>query len=83
MNYAGVLKPTQVVLKFVPLKPVMYLQGEPRVIWEEHEVEQMIVNENLQYAFIENFLYGWPDIQDLHKMISKQCELKGVVILDS
>ncbi|KAH0669551.1 hypothetical protein KY289_024044 [Solanum tuberosum] len=59
------------------MKPITYLHGEPRVIWEEAEVEQMIQNENLQYAVIGKFSYGWPDIQDLLKLIPKQCELKG------
>ncbi|WMV25922.1 hypothetical protein MTR67_019307 [Solanum verrucosum] len=37
----------------------------------------MIVNENLEYAVIGKFSYGWPDIQYLRKLIPKQCELKG------
>ncbi|WMV18187.1 hypothetical protein MTR67_011572 [Solanum verrucosum] len=37
----------------------------------------MIVNENLEYAVIGKFSYGWPDIQDLRRLIPKQCELKG------
>lgn len=61
-NYADTLRPLQVTKKSVPLKPVSYLHGEPRVIWEEEEVEQMIHNENLQYAVIGKFSYGWPDI---------------------
>ncbi|KAK4735851.1 hypothetical protein R3W88_010112 [Solanum pinnatisectum] len=36
----------------------------------------MIINENLEYAVIGKFSYGWPDIQDLHRLIPKQCELK-------
>lgn len=35
---------------------VTYLHGKPRVVWEEEEVEQMIVYENLQYAVIGKFL---------------------------
>ncbi|KAH0705670.1 hypothetical protein KY289_010746 [Solanum tuberosum] len=37
----------------------------------------MIINENLEYAVIGKFSYGWPDIQALRKLIPKQCELKG------
>lgn len=37
----------------------------------------MIVNENLEYAVIDKCSHGWPDIQDLRKLISKQYELKG------
>ncbi|KAG5631911.1 hypothetical protein H5410_003628 [Solanum commersonii] len=32
---------------------IAYLHGEPYIIWEEEEVDQMIINENLQYAVIE------------------------------
>ncbi|KAH0695913.1 hypothetical protein KY289_013395 [Solanum tuberosum] len=58
-------------------EPITYLHGEPRVIWEEEEVTQMIQNENLQYAIIGKFSYGWLDIQELGTLIPKQCELKG------
>lgn len=40
-------------------------------------MEQMIVNENLQYAVIGKFSYGRHDIQELRQLIPKQCELKG------
>ncbi|KAH0696033.1 hypothetical protein KY289_013515 [Solanum tuberosum] len=63
----------------VPMKQVAYLHGEPRIIWEEEEVEQMIINEDLQFPVIGKFSYGWPDIQDLRRLIPKQCELKGDV----
>lgn len=35
----------------------------------------MIVNENLEYAVVGKFSHGWPDIQELRNLISKQCEL--------
>lgn len=60
----------------IPLKPIAYLHGEPRVICEEKEVDQMIVNENLQYAVIGKLSYGWHDIQELRRLIPKQFELK-------
>lgn len=37
----------------------------------------MIVREKLQYAIIGKFSYEWPDMQDLRRLIPKQCELKG------
>lgn len=40
-------------------------------------MEQMIVNENLQYVVIGKFSYGWRDIQELRRIIPKQCEMKG------
>ncbi|KAK4717903.1 hypothetical protein R3W88_016241 [Solanum pinnatisectum] len=37
----------------------------------------MIVNEDLQYAVIGKFSYGWLDLQDLRMILPKQCELKN------
>ncbi|KAH0669305.1 hypothetical protein KY285_023463 [Solanum tuberosum] len=76
-SYADSLRQKKSNIKRLPLKPISYLHGEPQVIWEVEEVSQMIVNENLEYAVIGKFSYGWPDIQDLRKLIAKQCELKG------
>ncbi|KAH0669080.1 hypothetical protein KY289_023573 [Solanum tuberosum] len=59
------------------LKPIVYFHGEPRIVWEEEEGERMIVKENLEYAVIGKISYGWPEIQDLRKLIPKQCKLKG------
>ncbi|WMV08972.1 hypothetical protein MTR67_002357 [Solanum verrucosum] len=39
----------------------------------------MSVNEDLEYAVVGKFSYGWPNIQELWKIIPKQCELKGDV----
>jgi len=76
-SYADSLRQKKSNIKRLPLKPISYLHGEPQVIWEVEKVYQMIVNENLEYAVIGKFSYGWPDIQDLRKLIPKQCELKG------
>ncbi|WMV09668.1 hypothetical protein MTR67_003053 [Solanum verrucosum] len=75
-TYAKKLKPKPVHIQLIPLKPITYLHGKPQVIWEQEEVNHMIVNENLEYVVIGKFSYGWPDIQDLRKLIPKQCELK-------
>lgn len=56
-----------------------YLHGEPHIIWEEEGVNQMIINEDLQYAIIEKISYDWPNIQNLRRLIPKQCKLKGEV----
>lgn len=37
----------------------------------------MIINENLSFAIIGKFSYIWHGIQDLKKISSKQCALKG------
>ncbi|KAK4706365.1 hypothetical protein R3W88_034060 [Solanum pinnatisectum] len=63
MTYANTIKPQSPQYKPVPMKQIAYLHGEPRIIWEEEEVVQMIINEDLQFAVIGKFSYGWPDIQ--------------------
>ncbi|KAG5576916.1 hypothetical protein H5410_057050 [Solanum commersonii] len=63
-TYAASLCQPKAQHKTLPLKPISYLHGEPQVIWEQEEVNQMIINENLEYAVIEKFSYGWPEIQD-------------------
>ncbi|KAG5577076.1 hypothetical protein H5410_057210 [Solanum commersonii] len=75
--FANTIKPNKPVHKPIPMKQITYLHGEPRVIREEDEVDQMIVNEDLQYAVIGKFSYGWQEIQDLRRLILKQCKLKG------
>ncbi|WMV41601.1 hypothetical protein MTR67_034986 [Solanum verrucosum] len=59
------------------MRPISYLHGEPRILWEEEEVTQMIHKENLQYDVIGKFFYGMLEIKKLRKIIPKQCELKG------
>lgn len=63
--------------KPIPLKPITYLHREPIIQWEKSEVDQMVINQNLQYGVVGKFSYGWPDLQDLRNLIPKQCELKG------
>ncbi|WMV47242.1 hypothetical protein MTR67_040627 [Solanum verrucosum] len=37
----------------------------------------MNVLENLQYAVIGKFSYGWPQLEELRKLIPSQCQIKG------
>lgn len=76
-NSLSLAPPLPLHYKLVPVKQIAYLHEEPRITWEEEEVQQM--NENLQYAVIGKFSYGWPEIQDLRRIIPKPCELKGEV----
>ncbi|WMV32988.1 hypothetical protein MTR67_026373, partial [Solanum verrucosum] len=69
----------QTLYKPILKKQISYLHGEPRILWEEEEVDQMIIKEDLQFAVIGKFLYSWPDIQDLRRLIPKQYEMKGEV----
>lgn len=61
----------------VPILPIIYLHGEPRIVWEEAEVIQMIHKEKLKYAVVGKFSYGMPEIKELRRIIPTQCELKG------
>uniref|UniRef100_M1DHN1 DUF4283 domain-containing protein n=1 Tax=Solanum tuberosum TaxID=4113 RepID=M1DHN1_SOLTU len=79
MTCANAIKPRNSQHKPIPMKQVAYLHGEPKIVWEEEEVEHMIINEDLQLAVIGKFSYGWLEIQELRRLIPKQCELKGDV----
>ncbi|KAG5632050.1 hypothetical protein H5410_003767 [Solanum commersonii] len=46
--YADTLQPMVSIRAPVPIKPLTYLHGEPRVTWNEEEISQMIVNEDLE-----------------------------------
>lgn len=79
-SFADLLQPQpSVAVAPVPRKQVTYSHGEPRIIWEEEEVSQMISNEQLEFAVVGKFSYGWPDIHVLRRLIPLQCELKGEV----
>lgn len=71
LSYANTQKPPKPQSKPITLKQVAYLHGEPKIVWEEKEVEQIIINEHLQYAVIGKFSYGWLDIQELRRLIPK------------
>ncbi|WMV51940.1 hypothetical protein MTR67_045325 [Solanum verrucosum] len=80
-TYANALKSNQQVEKVVVRKPISYLHGEPIVIWDQKEVDNMIVRENLQFDIVGKFSYGYPDIRELRRLIPKQCELKRECII--
>ncbi|KAG5596571.1 hypothetical protein H5410_037803 [Solanum commersonii] len=75
-TFASLFRSTSGEIIPLPLKSILYLHGKPRIMWEQAEVEQMIVNENFQYEVVGKFYYGWPDIQELRKIIPKQYGLK-------
>ncbi|KAK6784982.1 hypothetical protein RDI58_018437 [Solanum bulbocastanum] len=54
-----------------------YINSIPRITWTEDEVRRMIIIENLQYAVIGKFSYGWPEMDDLRIQIPKQCNVNG------
>ncbi|KAK4363837.1 hypothetical protein RND71_015195 [Anisodus tanguticus] len=63
----------------IPLKPIVYLHGEPTIRFEKKEVEVMIHHQDLTMAVVGKFSHGWPDIAFLRTAIPKQCGLKAEV----
>lgn len=50
----------------IPLKRfVTIMESISRIVWTEEEVDRMNTIENLQYAVVEKFSYGWPEIEEL------------------
>lgn len=58
LTYASLLKPQPPKVKILPLKPITYLHGEPIVVWDQLEIDQMIINESLQCVVVGQFSYG-------------------------
>ncbi|WMV57128.1 hypothetical protein MTR67_050513 [Solanum verrucosum] len=78
--YADTIRPTNTIAKKtepVLMKPVTIVEGIPRIKWTESEVERMNIKQNLEFAIIGKFSYGWPDLEFLRKAIPSQCGIKG------
>ncbi|KAG5614280.1 hypothetical protein H5410_014104 [Solanum commersonii] len=68
-SYANTIKPKSPPHKPVPMKQIAYLHGEPKRVWEEEEVEQMIINESLQYVVVGKF--STTILEDYATLLSK------------
>ncbi|KAH0748041.1 hypothetical protein KY290_027273 [Solanum tuberosum] len=79
INFANTVKPNTPnnLADPIPMKPITFIHGEPRIIWTTDEVERMNILENLQYAVVGKFSYGWLDMEELRKLIPSQCGIKG------
>ncbi|KAG5611236.1 hypothetical protein H5410_022517 [Solanum commersonii] len=79
LQYAHILKPKNINPTHIMIsaKPVVMLHGEPNITWKASEVKALIRQENLQYAIIEKFSYGKPDIIELRRTIPGQCGIKS------
>ncbi|KAF3619552.1 hypothetical protein FXO38_23516 [Capsicum annuum] len=84
-NYANLLKSKSGIngnckssneIEPIPINKPHLINGVPRVIWTNKEVEQINVIEGLQYAVIWKFLYGWPGLQDLRFQIPRKLNVK-------
>ncbi|KAF3685426.1 hypothetical protein FXO37_00637 [Capsicum annuum] len=85
-KYADLIKPPslKMIIKgkesqapVIPMKQLTYNDGIPRVTWTEEEVFNMNILEELQYAIVGKFSYGWPELDELRTQIPKQCHIKG------
>lgn len=47
LTYTSLLKPQPSKTKPISLKPITYLHGEPIMVWDQLEIDQMIINESL------------------------------------
>ncbi|KAG5631300.1 hypothetical protein H5410_003017 [Solanum commersonii] len=83
-EYATLLKPSGMNatdsnkgLPTVPLKKPTFNNGIPWVTWTEEEVTRMNIMQNLQYVVVGKFSYGWSELDELRRIIPKQCNIKG------
>ncbi|KAG5606443.1 hypothetical protein H5410_027935 [Solanum commersonii] len=60
----------------IEMKADEFVDGEPVVRWSEAEVIRMNTIENLQYAVVGKFYYGWPNMDELRKLIPQRCGTK-------
>ncbi|MCE5166860.1 hypothetical protein HAX54_028198, partial [Datura stramonium] len=63
-QYVEILKEKSLedIIDPVNCKTVFMKEGIPCIRWTDEEVDRMNVKENLQYAMIGKFTYGWPDM---------------------
>ncbi|KAF3612539.1 hypothetical protein FXO37_36732 [Capsicum annuum] len=85
-QYEDLLKPIKInspksltsqVVDPLPIKKLLYVDGIPKVMWMEEEVGHMNKIENLQYAVIGKFSYGWPELEELRTLIPIMIDVKG------
>jgi len=53
----------------IPIKYITYIHGEPTILWEEEEVETIIIKEVLPFAIIGNFSFGWSELEEILKLV--------------
>uniref|UniRef100_A0A0V0ITI4 Putative ovule protein n=1 Tax=Solanum chacoense TaxID=4108 RepID=A0A0V0ITI4_SOLCH len=61
----------------IPMKKPHLIDGLPTIHWTAKEIQKMNIIENLQYAVVEKFSYGAPEINEIKELIPKQCGIIG------
>lgn len=86
LDYSKLLKPStlnvamqehKAVVEPILLRRVVVLNGQPIVVCTEEEVERMNVIEELEYVVVGKFAYGWPDLNEIRRILPAQCGIKG------
>lgn len=81
VKHAMLKEITHVSVEPIPIKKLSYKNEIPVARWTESEGRRMNIIENLQYAVISKFSYGWLELEDLCKQIPKQCGIKGECLI--
>ncbi|XP_075087644.1 uncharacterized protein LOC142169650 [Nicotiana tabacum] len=83
LDYSKILKPATInaamdekasAVEPIPLRRITFLHGKLMVKFTKSEVERMNVIEGLQYAVVGKLSYGWPDLQELRRIIRAQAK---------
>ncbi|KAH0658439.1 hypothetical protein KY289_027187 [Solanum tuberosum] len=61
---------------------ITYVHGEPTVLWDEEEVDNMLIQEDLEFAVIEKFSYEWLELEEIRKIVPLQYEIKAECKMD-
>uniref|UniRef100_M1DRG6 DUF4283 domain-containing protein n=1 Tax=Solanum tuberosum TaxID=4113 RepID=M1DRG6_SOLTU len=61
----------------IPIKDITYVHSESTVLWDEEEVDNMVIQEDLEFAVIEKFSYGWPELEEIRKIMPLQYKIKA------
>ncbi|XP_019241772.1 PREDICTED: uncharacterized protein LOC109221779 [Nicotiana attenuata] len=86
MNYANAVRPVTKAtgshernpnIEPITLRRAQFFQGQPTICFTEAEVERMNQIEGLQYAVVCKFSYGWPDLNEIRRIVPIQCGIKG------
>lgn len=59
----------------IPFRKPVFNNSVPPVTWIDDEIKIMSISKNLQYVVIGKFSYGWPNLDELRKTLSKQCNI--------
>lgn len=87
LDYSNILKPNtsnplpgnaigHAAVEPIPIRRLLFLNGQPLVNFTEAEVDRMNIIEGLQYVVVGKFSYGWPDLQEIRRIFPAQCGIK-------